>query len=140
MFPGDYVLYGSYASYYTAKARACLRKKGVPFVERLPSAPRFREYLRPSSGSHRIPQLETPEGTVIQDSIEIFDHVDAHFPDLPGIPSTPRQRMAVHLIELFSSEGLVRLAWQYRWFFEGNDFFVRMDFGRSFRPRAAMKS
>jgi hypothetical protein len=32
-----YTLYGSYASYYTAKARACPRKKGVPFVERLPS-------------------------------------------------------------------------------------------------------
>jgi hypothetical protein len=29
-----YTLYGSYTSYYTAKARACLRKKGVPFVER----------------------------------------------------------------------------------------------------------
>jgi hypothetical protein len=29
-----YTLYGSYASYCTAKARACLRKKGVPFVER----------------------------------------------------------------------------------------------------------
>jgi glutathione S-transferase len=132
-----YTLYGSYASYYTAKARACLRKKGVPFVERLPSAPRFRERVRPSSGSHRIPQLETPDGTVIQDSIEIFDHIDAHFPDLPGIPPTPRQRLAVHLIELFGSEGLVRLAWQYRWFFEGNDFFVRMDFGRSFRPQGS---
>lgn len=132
-----YTLYGSYASYYTAKARACLRKKGVPFVERLPSAPRFREHVRPSSGSHRIPQLETPDGTVIQDSIEIFDHIDAHFPDLPGIPSTPRQRMATHLIELFGSEGLVRLAWQHRWFFEGNDFFVRMEFGRSFRPQGS---
>ena len=33
-----YVLYGSYASYYTAKTRSLLRKKGIPFVERLPSA------------------------------------------------------------------------------------------------------
>ena len=132
-----YTLYGSYASYYTAKARACLRKKGVPFVERLPSAPRFRDHVRPSSGSHRIPQLETPDGAVIQDSIEIFDYLNANFPDLPGIPTTPRQRLAVHLIELFGSEGLVRLAWQYRWFFEGNDFFVRMEFGRSFRPQGS---
>lgn len=33
-----YVLYGSYASYYAANVRAYLRNKGIPFVERLPSA------------------------------------------------------------------------------------------------------
>ena len=33
----QYTLYGSYASYYTAKVRSYLRKKGVPFVERLPA-------------------------------------------------------------------------------------------------------
>ena len=34
-----YTLYGSYASYYTAKVRSYLRKKAIPFVERLPSDP-----------------------------------------------------------------------------------------------------
>ena len=38
-----YTLYGSYASYYTAKVRSYLRKKAIPFVERLPSDPTFRE-------------------------------------------------------------------------------------------------
>ena len=128
-------LYGSYASYYTAKVRAYLRKKGIPFVERLPSAPRFREFVRPSSGSHRIPQLEMPVGNVIQDSVAIVDHLEPLFPEFPAFPGTPRQRLAVHLMELLGSEGLVRLAWQYRWFFEGNLHFVKMDFGRSFRPQ-----
>ena len=68
-----YTLYGSYASYYTAKSRSYLRKKGIPFVERLPSDPMFRNKVRPGSGSHRIPQLLTPEGEVIQDSTEILD-------------------------------------------------------------------
>jgi glutathione S-transferase len=128
-------LYGSYASYYTAKVRAFLRKKGIPFEERLPSDPRFREHVRPSSGSHRIPQLEVADGTVLQDSVAIVDHLEALFPDVPAFPSTPRQQLAVHLMELLGSEGLVRLAWQYRWFFEGNLHFVKMDFGRSFRPQ-----
>ena len=44
-----YTLYGSYASYYTAKSRSHLRKKGIPFVERLPSENRFREHVRPTS-------------------------------------------------------------------------------------------
>ena len=132
-----YVLYGSYASYYTAKARAYLRKKGIPFEERLPSAPRFREYVRPTSGSHRIPQLEAPDGTVIQDSVEIFDYLEAWHPEIPAIPESPRQRLAVHLMELLGSEGLLRLAWQFRWLFDENDVFVKMDFGRSFKPQGS---
>ena len=131
----NYVLYGSYASYYTAKTRSYLRKKGIPFVERLPSDPRFRNYVRPQSGSHRIPQLETPEAEVVQDSTEIFDLLEGRFPEIPAIPNTPRQRFVAHLMELLGSEGLVRLAWQYRWFPEDNLQFVKMDFGRSFRPQ-----
>ena len=130
-----YVLYGSYASYYTAKTRSYLRKKGIAFIERLPSHPRFRSYVRPASGSHRIPQLETPDGQVFQDSTVIFDAVEHLCPEPAALPQTPRQRLIAHLLELFASEGLVHLAWRYRWFFEENLHFVKMDFGRSFRPQ-----
>ncbi len=132
-----YTLYGSYASYYTAKVRSYLRKKGIPFVERLPSDPMFRNKVRPASGSHRIPQLLTPDGVVIQDSVEIVDFLEARFPELPAFPEMPRQRIFVHLMELLGSEGLVRLAWLHRWMFEENDSFVKMDFGRSFRPQGS---
>ena len=113
-----YTLYGSYASYYTAKSRSHLRKKGISFIERLPSESRFRNHVRPASGSHRIPQMLTPDGHVIQDSIEILDHLEARFPELPAFPETPRQRTFVHLMELMGSEGLVGLAWRHRWLFE----------------------
>lgn len=135
---GDcYTLFGSYASYYTAKLRAYLRKKAIPFVERLPSDPMFRNRVRPASGSHRIPQLLTPEGMVVQDSVEIVDYLEARFPELPAFPESPRQRTFVHLMELLGSEGLVRLAWLHRWLFEENDHFVKMDFGRSFKPQGS---
>ncbi|MEM9254763.1 MAG: glutathione S-transferase family protein [Pseudomonadota bacterium] len=130
-----YTLYGSHASYYTAKVRAYLRKKNIPFVERLPSDPAFRNRVRPTSGSHRIPQLLTPQGQVIQDSVEILDYLEARFPDIPAIPSTPNQRTFVHLLELLASEGLVQLAWMHRWLFPENLHFVTMEFGRSFRPQ-----
>ncbi|MDJ0785408.1 MAG: glutathione S-transferase N-terminal domain-containing protein [Myxococcota bacterium] len=133
-----YVLYGSHASYYTARPRALLRKKGIPFVERLPSAPRFREVVRPTTGSHRIPQLEAPDGTVIQDSLEIADFLEARHPELPSFPEGPRQRLFVHLFELLGSEGLVGLAWKFRWLHpDENLHFVKMDFGRSFRPQGS---
>ena len=132
-----YTLFGSYASYYTAKVRGYLRKKGIPFVERLPSDPVFREKVRPSSGSHRIPQLLTPEGEVVQDSVEIVDHLESRYPEVPAFPETPRQRSFVHLMELLGSQGLIRLAWMHRWLFEENMAFVKMDFGRSFRPQGS---
>ncbi len=132
-----YILYGSYASYYTAKTRSYLRKKGIPFIERLPSHPRFRSYVRPTSGSHRIPQLETPEGEVLQDSTTIFDALEARFSAGPAVPPTPRQGLVTHLMELLASEGLVQLAWRYRWAFNDNMRFVKMDCGRSFRPQGS---
>lgn len=132
-----YTLYGSYASYYSAKTRSYLRKKGIPFVERLPSDPTFRETVRPTSGSHRIPQLKTPEGLVLQDSVAIQDHLEAQFPHLPATPKTPKQKIFVHLMELMGSEGLLRLAWLHRWMFEENFAFVKKDFGRSFKPQGS---
>ena len=130
-----HTLYGSYASYYTAKTRSYLRKKGISFVERLPSDPAFRQIVRPTSGSHRIPQLMTPEGVVLQDSVAIQDFLEEQFPHLPAIPKTPKQRIFVHLMELMGSEGLLRLAWLHRWMFEENFAFIKKDFGRSFKPQ-----
>ena len=95
-----YLLYGAYASYYTAKVRCYLRKKGIPFAERLPSDPTFREVVRPTSGNHRIPQILAPDGEVIQDSVAIVDALEKVFPDVPAHPSTPCQRLFVHLMEL----------------------------------------
>ena len=130
-----YTLYGSYASYFTAKTRSYLRKKGIPFVERLPSDPVFRNKVRPLSGSARIPQLLSPEGDVVQDTVEILDYLEERFPDIPAFPRSPKQRTFVHLMELLGSEGLLQLAWMHRWIFEDNFSFVKMDFGRSFRPQ-----
>ena len=86
-----YLLYGAYASYYTAKVRSYLRKKGIPFAERLPSDPTFREVVRPTSGNHRIPQILAPDGEVIQDSVAIVDALEEVFPNLPAHPSTACQ-------------------------------------------------
>lgn len=132
---GQYLLYGSYASYYTAKTRSYLRKKGINFSERLPSDPQFRKKVRIASGSARIPQLLTPDGITLQDSVTILDFLEVRFPECPAIPSTPCQRVYVHLMELLASEGLLELAWKHRWLFEQNLSFVTMDFGRSFRPQ-----
>lgn len=132
-----YIFYGSYASYYSAKTRAYLRKKGIPFEERLPSDPQFRQTVRLISGTPKIPQMLTPEGEVIQDTVDIVDYLESRFPALPAFPATPKQRVFAHLMELLASEGLVKLAWLHRWLHEDNYAFVKMDFGRSFSPQGS---
>lgn len=132
-----YVLYGAYASYYTGKTRSYLRKKGIPFIERVVSHPRFRNVIRPTAQSKRVPILEAPDGTIIQDTTAIFEYLEARFPTPPALPPGPRQRLAAYLFDLFCSENM-KIAWHYRWNFpEQNQRFVTMDFGRSFRPQGS---
>ena len=131
-----YILYGSYASYFTAKTRSYLRKKGIPFVERIPADPRFREFVRPQSGNHRIPQLETPDGAVVQDTNAIFDHLEARFPTPAARPPGVRQHWACRMLESLTDPALMITAWHYRWNFMDENFaFVGREFGRSFKPR-----
>ena len=133
-----YVLYGSHASYATAKSRSYLRKKGIPFVERLPASSRFREYVRPESESHRIPQLEAPDGTVVQDTTAIFDYLEPRFPEPPGYPPGARQQLIARMLEILLELQLGRVAWHYRWnYMDGNYRFVGREFGRSFRPQGS---
>ena len=130
------MLYGSHASYATAKSRSYLRKKGIPFVERLPAAKRFREHVRPTSENHRIPQLEAPDGAVVQDTTAIFDYLEERFPDPPGYPPGPRQQLVARLFEVLLDAELARVAWHYRWnYMDANYGFVGREFGRSFRPQ-----
>ncbi len=131
-------LYGSHASYFTAKTRAYLRKKGIPFVERLPSHPRFREHVRPSTQTHRIPQLELADGTVVQDSVAIVDALEPLHPNPPAHPPGPRQQISARLLEVLLDAWLGRPAWHYRWnFMEENYGFVGREFGRSFKPQGS---
>ena len=132
-----YVLYGSYASYYTGKTRSYLRKKGIPFIERLPSHPHFRTVVSPKARSKRIPILEAPDGTIIQDTTEIFEYLEPRFPEPPALPPGPRQRLAAYLIDLFASENM-KIAWHFRWDYSAeNQPFVTMEFGRSFKPQGS---
>ncbi len=134
---GLHVLYGAYASFYTGKTRSYLRKKAIPFVERLPSHPRFRKHVSPAADSKRIPILEAPDGTIVQDTTEIFEYLERRHPAIPALPKGPRQRLAAYLVDLFASENM-RIAWHYRWNFpRENLYFVSMDFGRSFKPQGS---
>jgi len=125
-----YTLYAMPASLWSGKARSYLRKHRIDFVERAPGDPRYDERVVPAIGRWIIPVLETPDGALVQDTVDIIDHLDAQLPpDRSAYPATPVHRAVAHLLELFGGEGLLRPAMHYRWDFDDTNVpFLSRDF------------
>ncbi len=128
-----YILYAMPGSLYSAKARSYLRKHRIEYVERAPGDARYNDEVVPAIGRWIIPVLQAPDGTIVQDTVDIIDHLDATVaPGRSAYPDTPVQRAVAHLLELFGGEGLLRPAMHYRWDFDDTNVpFLRKDFSAS---------
>ena len=131
---GPYILWGTPHSLYTGKARSCLIKKGLVFVERCPSHTDYKAHVRPAVGMVTFPVLETPEGQFIQDSTDIVTYLDS-LDDPASVttmtPSTPLQTFVARLIDGFGLEGMLQAAMHYRWSYrDEQELFLQTEFGR----------
>ena len=128
------ILWGTPHSLYTGKARSCLIKKGLAFIERCPSHADYKARVRPSVGLVTFPVLETPQGHFIQDSTDIVTYLDSiEHPDSATsmLPVTPIQQAVARLIDGFGLEGLLQTAMHYRWSYrEEQEIFLQTEFGR----------
>ena len=134
-----YVLYAMPGSLYSGKARSYLRTHRIDYVERVPGDPRYTDGVVPAIGRWIIPVLETPAGTLVQDTVDIIDLLDAtEPPERSAHPATPVHRAVAHLLELFGGEGLLRPAMHYRWDFDDTNLaFLAKDFSASQASTAA---
>jgi glutathione S-transferase len=129
-----FILWGTPHSLYTGKARSCLIKKGLTFVERCPSHTDYKARVRPAVGMVTFPVLETPEGQFIQDSTDIVTYLESL--DSPTsvacmTPPTPVQLVEARLIGGFGLEGLLQAAMHYRWSYrDEQELFLQTEFGR----------
>ncbi len=123
-------LYAMPGSLYSAKARSYLRKNRIEYIEQAPGDPHFADAVVPVLGRWIIPVLETSDGTVIQDTVDIIDYLDADAPPARSVyPATPVHRAVAHLLDLFGGEGLLRPAMHYRWDFDDSNLpFLIKDF------------
>ena len=134
---GAYTLYGTEFSLYTGKARAYLRYKGIPFREKLSTLGVYKRVIKPRTGVHFIPVLESPDGEFVQDTTDIIDFCEARFRARGVYPATPCQRIVARLLELYADEWLLIPAMHYRWNFpEQNEAFLMGEFGRVVLPHA----
>lgn len=120
-----YALHGFDVSYFTAKARVALRAKGVCLDERRAHIPTIQE----KTGLAFIPIVVTPEGEVWQDTTDILDRLEARHPEPALQPSTPLQRIASTLIELYADEFALTPAMHTRWGTEESEAMTRLRFG-----------
>jgi glutathione S-transferase len=129
-----YKLYGTPTSYYTAKVRAYLRYKAIPYEEILTTEDVYRNVIVARTGVWMIPTLVTPEDEVVQDSTEIIDLLERRYPQPPIHPIGPRQRFSALLMELYGDEWLIMTAIHYRWTKPENRDFAIDEFGKQARP------
>ncbi len=113
--PGCYVMYGAEFSYYSAKLRCYLRRKGLPFAERRATIRAYRRLIVRRTGVRYIPVLLTPGDEVWQETSDIIDRLEAHHPEPALLPAPPVARIAALLLELSGDEWLLIIALYRRW-------------------------
>jgi len=126
-----FILYGAPVSLYTGKARSYMRKqRGLEWIERLPSHERYRNVILPSIQRNVIPVIEAPDGTIVQDTVDIIDYFEGSgIVSFSAYPETPRQMAFAYVMEAFADESLLRQAMHYRWsFIETNTEFISDQF------------
>jgi glutathione S-transferase len=131
-----YRIIGAEMSPYSVKVRSYFRYKGIPFqwiLRNAASQPEFEKYARMPI----IPLVVTPDGTGIQDSTPIIDHIERLHPEPSVHPGEPVTRFISALIEEFGDEWGNKWMFHYRW---AREIDQRCSAGRIARMRAPKAS
>lgn len=131
-----YRLYGWHLSYFSGKARAYLRYKGVPFDDVAVNAWTLLKRFPKKTGTTAMPVVVTPEGEWLQDTTVIIERLEQRHPERPVVPSTPVQRVAAMLIEIWADEFWIPPAMHYRWSYPENERLFLDEAGRALLPWA----
>jgi glutathione S-transferase len=127
-------LFGWLASPYTAKVRALLSYKGIPFTDATPSALQLLARIKPSVGRLIMPTVRLGNGEWRQDSAVICDEIESQHPQPITKPSGAAQQLASLMIELHADEWLPMLALHHRWNDAENAAWATREFGRCAFP------
>lgn len=134
----DITLYAAPMSLWSGKARAYLRKQRIPFTEVMPGHQSYKEKILPQTKRGIVPVVLLSDGAVIQDTVDIIDHFEQSNQSRFSVyPEQPKQRLTALMLDIFGSEGLLKVAMHYRWnFLEDNKAFIELEFGDHIVPGA----
>ena len=139
-FSDPLILYGVPHSLYTGVVRCYLRTQGIEYIERPTSHPDFAQHILPAIGRSIIPVLELPDGTIIQDSVDIIDHFERVGVPWPAYPEGPLQRVLAIIVQYYGSQAMLRHAMHYRWsYLDRQEAFLKDAFAAGSGPDLAEK-
>lgn len=131
----QYEHFGWLVSPYSAKTRAYLRYKKIPFEDIEIGAVRLFTMVKRAVGRPVMPTVRRSDGTWMQDTSEIIDTLERDHPEPTVTPAGPCQRVASALLELHADEWLPIVAMYTRWTIPENREFAVDEFARSGFPR-----
>lgn len=120
--------HGVMFSYYSAKTRAYLGYKRIPFVEQynaMEMQGRIKEVIHKSM----IPVVEMPDGEILQDTTAIIDELERRYPERPTLPDDPVMLLISRLVEFAIDELWISTAMNTRWNDPESNQFIVNEFG-----------
>jgi glutathione S-transferase len=129
-----YIHYAWHLSYFSGKSRSYLRYKDIPHVEKAIDFYTFSRRAKKRTGAAVMPVMITPEGEWLQDTSVIIDRLEQRFPQAPVVPSTPLQKFAAYLMELWGDEWWLVIAMYTRWCHPENYVVFEHDAGTGLLP------
>jgi glutathione S-transferase len=124
-----YLHHGTMFSYYSAKTRAYLSYKHIPFVETY-NGRDLSKRIAATTHKVMIPVVETPNGEILQDTTAIIDALEAAHPARPAFPEDAVLMFVTRIIEFIMDELWVTTAMHSRWNDPRSRAFVVSEFGR----------
>ena len=119
-----WIFYGVDRSHFSAKLRPALRYKQIHHVE---YAPDMAEIVR-RTGIGFVPVLLTPEDATLQDTTDILDALEQHFPEPALLPSSSADKVICRLFELYADEFFPTVSMRTRWAYPENEAELRRAF------------
>ncbi|MFW5824048.1 MAG: glutathione S-transferase family protein [Marinobacter sp.] len=113
-------LYGVPHSLYTGVARCYLRTQGIPYQEIPTAHPDYTDRILPVTRRTIIPVLESTEGHIVQDSLDIIDYFEVRGVPYSAYPEGPLQRVLAIIIQYYGSQAMLKHAMHYRWTYRGH--------------------
>ncbi len=111
-----YRIFGSDLSPYSVKVRSYFRYKTIPhtwIVRHTGNLAEFQRYAK----LPLIPLVVAPEGTALQDSTPIIEHMETLFPEPALAPTDPALAFLSALVEEYADEWGNKPMFHYRWFY-----------------------
>lgn len=115
-----YRMFEDYCSPYSAKVRAFLRYKEIPYRRMRTTMDIYLQKIPELVGMSIIPVILTPDDQVMQDSTPIMQWFETEYPHISTVPTDPALAFIMWLVEDFADEYLCRFSMHFRWNYEPN--------------------